>query len=190
MHTPLALRRWQRAEYERLVELGMFEGESLELIDGQLVVAEPQAAYHAAAITKVDYALRAIVTPGWIIRLQAPISLDVESEPEPDLAVVPGQPGDYRHAHPAHPALIVEVAQSSLDFDRARKGSLYARAAVPDYWIVNLVDGVLEVYREPEPHAPAAFGWRYGSVARLSPPAVIAPVAFGAGPVAVADLLP
>ena len=190
MQTPLAMRRWRRAEYERLVELGMFEGESLELIDGQLVVAEPQAAYHAAAITKVDYALRAILTPGWIIRLQAPISLDGESEPEPDLAVVSGQPGDYRHAHPAHPALIVEVAQSSLDFDRARKGSLYARATVPDYWIVNLVDRVLEVYREPEPHAPAAFGWRYGSAARLSPPASIAPLAFGAGPVAVADLLP
>ena len=81
-------------------------------------------------------------------------------------------------------------AQSSLDFDRARKGSLYARAAVPDYWIVNLVDGVVEVYRDPEPDASAAFGWRYRSVTRLAPPATVAPLAFSGERIAVADLLP
>ena len=96
MQTPLTLRRWQRAEYDRLVDLGVFQGEPIELIGGQLVVAEPQGSYHASAITKVDYALRAIVPPGWIVRLQAPVSLDDESEPEPDLVVVPGRPGDYR----------------------------------------------------------------------------------------------
>ena len=85
---------------------------------------------------------------------------------------------------------MVEVAESSLDFDRTRKGSLYARAAVPDYWVVNLVDGVVEVYRDPEPDTSAAFGWRYRSVARLAPPATVAPLAFGAERIAVADLLP
>jgi len=94
MQTPLTLRRWQRAEYERLVGLGVFQGEPLELIGGQLVVAELQGSYHASAITMVDYALRAIVPLGWIVRLQAPLSLDEESEPEPDVAVVPGRPGD------------------------------------------------------------------------------------------------
>jgi Uma2 family endonuclease len=190
MQTPLTLRRWDRAEYDRLVGLGMFEGEPLELIGGQLVVAEPQGSYHASTITKVDYALRAIVPPGWIVRCQAPVSLDDESEPEPDLAVVPGRPGDYRDSHPAHPALLVEVAESSLAFDRTHKGSLYARAAVPDYWIVNLVDGVVEVYRAPEPDAAAVFGYRYRSVTRLAPPATIVPLAFGGGRIAVADLLP
>ena len=190
MQTPLTLRRWQRAEYDRLVDLGVFQGEPIELIGGQLVVAEPQGSYHASAITKVDYALRAIVPPGWIVRLQAPVSLDDESEPEPDLVVVPGRPGDYRASHPAHPALVVEVAESSLDFDRTRKGSLYARAAVPDYWVVNLVDGVVEVYRDPEPDASAAFGWRYRSVTRLTPPATVAPLAFSGQHIAVADLLP
>jgi Uma2 family endonuclease len=188
--TPLTLRRWQRAEYERLVSLGVFRGEPIELIGGQLVVAEPQGAYHASAITRVDYTLRAVLPPGWIVRLQAPVSLDDESEPEPDLAVVRGHPGDYQDAHPARPALAVEVADSSLEFDRERKGSLYARAGIEDYWIVNLIDHVLEVYRDPEPDAAAVHGWRYRSVARLTPPATIVPLAFTASLLAVADLLP
>ena len=190
MQTPLTLRRWQRAEYDRLVDLGVFQGEPIELIGGQLVVAEPLGSYHASAITKVDYALRAIVPPGWIVRLQAPVSLDEESEPEPDVAVVPGWPGDYRDAHPTHPALLVEVAESSLELDRARKGSLYARAGVVDYWIVNLVEGVVEVFRDPAPDASAAFGYRYRSATRLAPPATVVPLAFSGERIAVADLLP
>ena len=189
MQTPLTLRRWHRDEYDRLVGLGVFQGEPLELIGGQLVVAEPQGPYHASAITRVDYALRAVVPAGWLVRVQAPVSLDEESEPEPDLAVVPGQPGDYRDAHPMHPVLVVEIAESSLDLDRGGKGSLYARAGVPDYWIVNLMEGLVEVYRDPGPDASAAFGSSYRSVTRLAPPASVAPVALG-GPIAVADLLP
>jgi Uma2 family endonuclease len=188
--TPLTPRRWQRAEYERLVGLGVFRGEPIELIGGQLVVAEPQGAYHASAITRVDYSLRAVLPPGWIVRLQAPVSLDEESEPEPDLVVARGRPGDYRESHPARPALVVEVAESSLEFDRERKGSLYARAGIQDYWIVNLVDRVLEVYREPAPDASAVYGWRYRSVTALVPPAVVVPFAFRSSPIAVADLVP
>jgi Uma2 family endonuclease len=85
---------------------------------------------------------------------------------------------------------VVEVAESSLDFDRTRKGSLYARAAIPDYWVVNLVDGVVEVYRDPEPDASAAFGWQYRSVTRLAPPATVAPLGFSGERIEVADLLP
>jgi Uma2 family endonuclease len=86
--------------------------------------------------------------------------------------------------------LAVEVAESSLDYDRTDKGGLYARAGVPDYWIANLIEGDLEVYRQPEPDASSALGWRYGLVARLIPPAVVAPLAFPAPRIAVADLLP
>jgi Uma2 family endonuclease len=118
------------------------------------------------------------------------VSLDDESEPEPDLAVVPGRPTDYRHAHPAHPPLVIEVAESSVVFDRAHKGSLYARAAIQDYWIVNLVDRVLEVYRDPAPDPSAPYGYRYRSVVTLGPPAVISPLAFPTSQIAVADLLP
>src|SRR5882762_4881272 len=133
VQAPLTLRRWKRIEYDRLVDLGVFEGEPLELIGGQLVVAEPHGTYHASAISAVDYAVRAILPPGWIVRIQLPVSLDDESEPEPDLVVVPGNPADYRHAHPQRPALAVEVADSSLSFDREHKGSLYARAGIEDF---------------------------------------------------------
>jgi Uma2 family endonuclease len=187
---PLTLRRWRRVEYDRLVRLGVFEGEPLELIGGQLVVAEPQYPYHASGIGAAEHALRAVLPPGWIVRTQLPVSLDDESEPEPDVAVVPGGPRDYREEHPAHPALIVEVADASLDFDREHKSSLYARAAIQDYWIVNLVDRVLEVHRDPGPDPSAPCAWRYRSVSTLTPPAVVAPVAFPSRRVAVADLLP
>jgi len=168
----------------------VFRGEPIELLDGHLVVAEPQSAYHAAAITRVDYTLRRVLPSGWIVRLQAPISLDDDSQPEPDLVVVRGRPGDFGDAHPTRPAIAIEVAESSLGFDRERKGSLYARAGIGDYWIVNLVDRVLEVYRDPEGDAAALHGWRYRSVLRLTSPAIIVPLAFAALEIPVADLLP
>src|SRR5262245_62383943 len=112
MQAPLTARRWKRVEYDRLVELGVFEGEPLELIGGQLIVAEPKGTYHTSAVTAAEYALRAVLPSGWIVRTQQPVSLDDESEPEPDLAVVPGRPGDYGHAHPARPPLAVAVAAS------------------------------------------------------------------------------
>ena len=187
---PLTLKRWGRAEYARLVNLGVFEGEALELIDGQLVVAEPQGAYHASAISAAEYAFRAALPPGWIVRTQMPVSLDDLSEPEPDLVVVEGPPGDYRHAHPRRPAVVVEVAESSLEFDREQKGSLYARAGIEDYWIVNLIDRVLEVHRDPEPDGLAPHGWRYRAVVRLTSGAIVGPLLLPSCRIAVADLLP
>jgi Uma2 family endonuclease len=139
---PFTSRRWRRIEYERLVDLGVFEGEPLELLGGQLIVAEPKGSPHAAAVGMAGDALRAALPPGWVVRSQDPVALDDESAPEPDLAVVRGRHADYRHAHPAH-------AETSLAFDRLQKGSLYARAGITDYWIVNLVDRVVEVYRDP-----------------------------------------
>ena len=187
---PFAVWRWTRIEYDRLVDLGAFEGEPLELIGGQLMVAEPKGPYHSSAVTAVDYALRAALPSGWIVRNQQSVSLDDESEPEPDLVVVPGRPADYRYAHPGRPALIIEVAHSSLHFDREHKGSLYARAGIEDYWIVNLVGRVLEIYRDPHPDTAAIYGWGYRSVTTLVPPAIAVPLAFPASRIAVADLLP
>ena len=187
---PVPLRQWTRAEYERLVDLGLFRGDPVELIAGQLVVAEPQGSYHATAVGAADDALRAVLPPGWIVRAQMPMALDEESAPEPDLALVPGTRGDYREAHPARPGLIVEMADSSLDFDRGYKASLYARAGIEDYWIVNLVDRVLEVYRDPDPDPSAPYGWRYRSVVTLAPPSAVVPLALPFTRIAIADLLP
>jgi len=188
--TPLTIKQWRRAEYERLVDLGVFAGEALELIDGQLIVAEPRGAYHASAISAAEYVFRGVLPPGWIVRTQMPVSLDDLSEPEPDLVVVEGRPGDYRRAHPQHPAILIEIAESSLEFDRVSKGSLYARAGIVDYWIVNLVDHVLEIHRGPEPDPSAPHGWRHRAVTRLTPPAIATPLLLPSCAIAVRDLLP
>ena len=187
---PLTLRRWTRAEYDRLVDLGMLDGERVELIGGHLIVAEPHGSYHASTLGAAGDALRAALPPEWLLRVQLPVALDAESEPEPDLAVVPGEWAEYRGAHPSRPALVVEVAETSLVFDRGEKGSLYARGGIRDYWIVNLVDRVLEVYREPEPDSTAPYGWRYRAVQPLARDAVVSPLALPSVRVGVAALLP
>ena len=184
-------RRFTRAEYERLIELGVFQpGENIELIGGELIVAEPQNAPHYTAIRKTANALEVAFGPGWYVRTQGPIGLDDESEPEPDVAVVPGSADDYARAHPSRAVLTVEVAQSSLALDRRHKGSLYARAGLVDYWILNLVDRVLEVYRAPVADAAAPFGWRYAEREVLDAFARVTPLAAPQSSVSVSQLLP
>src|SRR5918995_6305447 len=132
MATPtLRTRRWTRREYDRLVELGVFRpDERLELLDGVLMVREPQHAPHALVIRACEEALRVAFSAGWDVRVQLPIALDPHSEPEPDVAVVPGSFRDYPHEHPSRPVLLVEVSDTTLALDR-RKTGLYARAGVP-----------------------------------------------------------
>ena len=184
-------RRFSRAEYERLIELGVFQpGEPIELIGGELMVAEPQGVAHYTAIVKTAKALEAAFGPGWHARTQGPIGLDDDSEPEPDVVVVPGSPDDYSRAHPSRPVLTVEVAESSLAVDRQRKGSLYARAGLADYWILNLVDRVLEVYQEPVPDPAAPFGWRYARREVFDASARVTSLAAPESSIPVSRLLP
>jgi Uma2 family endonuclease len=186
----LKTRRWRRAEYERLVDLGVFVGERLELLDGLLVVQEPQRSPHAATTTHIGQVLASAFGAGWHARLHSPLALDDDSEPEPDVAVVAGAPLDDVDAHPSTAALIVEVAESSLRLDRRMKSGLYARAGLPEYWIVNLVDRLLEVHRQPEAAAETAYGWTYRSVEILRPPATVSPLRALGARIAVVDLLP
>jgi Uma2 family endonuclease len=190
---PLRVRTeaWSRIEYDRLIEAGLLQpGDPVELLGGRLFVAEPQGSVHFTAIQLAADALRRAFGPGWQVRAQGPIALDEQSEPEPDVAVVPGTARDYRDAHPARPVLVVEIADSSLAADRERKGSLYARAGVDDYWIINLVDRILEIYREAEPTPAAPFGWRFRSLATVGPAGEAAPLAAALARISVADLLP
>jgi Uma2 family endonuclease len=124
------------------------------------------------------------------VRVQGPLALDDESEPEPDVAVVPGTFRDYVVEHPAQPVLVVEVSESSLALDRDYKGSLYARAGLADYWILNLGDRCLEVYRDPGPDTDTAFGWRYLSVDIVRGDGFVEPLATPGRRVRVIDLLP
>ena len=185
------MRRWTRVEYDRLIDLGVFQpGEHLELLGGHLIVSEPQGTLHSTAVGLVEDALRACFGPGWAVRVQMPIALDDESEPEPDVAVVPGTHRDYAAAHPARPALLVEVAESSLAADRGTKAALYARAGIADYWILNLVDRVLEVCRDPVTAAVQSSGGHYREIAIVHPGTSIAPLARPDAPVALDALLP
>jgi len=185
------IRRWKRVEYEQLVEKGVFaSAERVELIDGVLLVAEPQSSSHFAAVRLAELALARVFGEGWDVRAQGPIALDDNSEPEPDVAVVRGAPRDYVLVHPAEAVLVVEVALTSLAFDSVYKSSLYARAGRPDYWIVNLVDRLVEVRRDPVQSASAPYGWDYGSVLVLRPDEAVRPLALPAAVIAVADLLP
>jgi len=187
---PTRGRRWTRAEYDRLVTMGFFhEDERLELLDGHLMVREPQGSRHGVAIELADSVLRVALGRGWRVRVQLPIALDEGSEPEPDLSIVAGDPRDSRDQHPSRPALIIEVAESTLGLDRDIKGPLYARGGLPEYWIVNLVSSVLEVYREPAPE-PTTGEWRYATTRVLDRTAVVAPWAAPAARISVADLIP
>lgn len=184
-------RRWTRLEYERLIDRGIVrEDERLELLGGVLVVKEPQGDPHAVAVDLAVAALRQAFGPGWLVRAHAPVALGRRSRPEPDVSVVRGSPRDYRSAAPTDPALVVEVSQTSLALDRTRKASIYARANIQDYWIVNLVERVAEVHRDPASLDPPSHGWVYRSVQRLQAAASVAPLAAPVAPIAVADLLP
>ena len=183
--------RWTRRAYGRLIDEGILgEDDPIELLDGVLVVKEPQHTPHATAIDLVAGALRAAFGVDWLVRAQAPMAADRWSEPEPDVYVVAGAPRDYLPEHPTRPALVVEVAHSSLRLDRTRKAAIYAKAGVEDYWIVNLVDRVLEVHREPALLGGPRRRWGYRSVESLGGDARVSPLAAPAARVAVADLLP
>jgi Uma2 family endonuclease len=185
------LRRWTRHEYERLIDHGFLdEDDPIELLDGLLLVKEPQHSPHSTSLVLVAKALEPAFGAGWFVRTQCPIILDDRSEPEPDVCVVRGSPRDYVQAHPRYPALVVEVAQSGLRVARGRKATAYARARIADYWIVNLVDRVLEVHREPARPGPARRRWGYAAIETLGVDAAIAPLAAPAAPIRVADLLP
>lgn len=187
----LDTRKFTRVEYERMIDAEILgPADRVELLGGAMICKEPQYSPHATGIALAQRVLAAAFGVGWYVRPQMPVALDDESEPEPDVAVVPGDPRDYRDAHPERPVLVVEVALSRLGFDRDHKGSLYARASLAEYWIVNLRDRRLEVYRDPVPDAAAAFGWRYGTALMFSPQQSVEPLVVPGVSITVAELLP
>ncbi len=144
-------RRFTVAEYHRLAEIGVLtEDDNLELIEGYLVHKMTRKPPHDGVLTDLNDWLNNHLPTGWVVRPQCAITLG-DSEPEPDFAIVRPDPGRYRTRHPgsADIGLVIEVADASLDGDRVDKGRVYARAGLPVYWIVNLVDGQVEVYTDP-----------------------------------------
>lgn len=154
---PEHFRPLRRVEYDRLVELGTFDGERIELIAGELRRMSPIGPPHTSTVDRLNELLVVALQGRARVRTQGSFAAGELSEPEPDFCVLPR--GDYDHAHPHEAHLIIEVADSSLKYDRGQKAALYAECGVPEYWIVNLVERVVEVHR-----APQAGGYRELSV--------------------------
>lgn len=187
----LPLWRLSRVRYERMVDAGILTSDDkVELLDGLLIAREPQGSRHALAVGLVRAALERACGRRYHLREEKPVALDRLSEPEPDVAVIPGRLRDYAAGHPRRPVLVVEVAESSLARDRVRKGALYARAGLAEYWVVNLTDDMLEVYRDPQRAPSAPGGHKYASVRLLKRIATVAPLVRPRSRIRVASLLP
>lgn len=146
------VRLWTVNEYRRMTETGILDpDERVELIDGQIVSMSAKNPPHAATnLCAADY-LRNLLTGLALIRIQDPVTLSANSEPEPDIAVVQIDPRMYQDFHPA-PAnilLLVEIADTTLKTDRQRKGHAYAKAGIADYWILDVNTRQVYVFREP-----------------------------------------
>jgi Uma2 family endonuclease len=154
--------RFSVEEYHRMGEVGIFsEDERVELIDGRILEMSPIGSQHAAYVTLLHRALRAVEETA-IVRIQNPIILDDETEPQPDIAVVKFKSNVYvdSHPYPEDVLLIIEVAETSLVEDREIKLPRYASSGVPEVWIVNLIENIVEVYREPLTLANGIPGYR------------------------------
>ena len=182
--------RWTREQYYKLGEVGILADKNVELIEGKVIEMSPIYSPHATMVTIVQELMSEIFGKGWVVRIQQPLSLGTDSDPQPDIAVITGKARDFMDAHPTSAALVIEVAVSSLSYDRKQKASLYAKAGIKDYWIVNVEDEQLEVYRRPIADANGEYGFSYAQTLIFKKGDVVKPLAKSKVVIAVADLLP
>lgn len=173
-------------QYERMVEAGAFDGrlrQHVEFIRGEIREMNPIGSYHAQVLGDLtDWSYDVTPREEIAIRVQTTLRIpNSNSAPEPDLLWVKRRKYSRKHPEPADVLLIVEVAESSLAEDRGEKLELYAEAGIVEYWIANLVDRTIEVYRQPTGSAyppPQVFG----------PGQVVTPLATPAARLAVSDI--
>jgi hypothetical protein len=165
-------RRFTADEYMRMAEAGILgEDERVELIRGEILIMSPIGPRHCTAVDRFNYLLvTALGARAWV-RVQSTVRLFPDTMPEPDLAILRRR--DYSEAHPtsADILLVIEVAETSLVYDRGRKAALYAEAGIPEYWVADTRGEVIEVNR-------ASDGQRYRHSTRLAGTATVNPVAF------------
>ncbi len=169
-----ARRLFTADEYMRMAQAGILdEDERIELIRGEILTMAPIGPRHCAFVDALTYRLvTALGERAWV-RVQGTVWLFSDTMPEPDLAVFRRSGRDYREAHPTprDMLLLIEVADSSLAYDRGRKAALYAEAGIPDYWVVDAEAEAVEIYREAETG-------RYRRSTRLTGDATVSPFAF------------
>lgn len=191
MPDDLPLYRLSLEKYHQLAEAGILSSEdNVELIHGYLIAKEKKTPLHCLGNDLTDDELRKRVPDGFFVSNKGAITL-TDSEPEPDVSVVRGRLRDYLKHHPyaTDTCLVVEASETHLAFDRTTKKRLYAAERIPVYWIVNLIDHVLEVHTDPHGNGDQA---DYATIQRFGPadqvPLTIAGQALGTIP--VRDLLP
>jgi Uma2 family endonuclease len=177
---PELVRSIKRSEYDQMVELGLFQDERVELLRGVLVKMSPQLAPHASTVQKLNQLLMTQLGGRFTLRIQSPLALSDDTEPEPDVAVVPL--GDYETEHPTTALLLIEVSDTTLKKDR-RKAAMYASAGIGEYWIVNLGARTVELYVSPDHD-------RYAEVRTLRAGETLRPAALVDIAIAVAEILP
>jgi Uma2 family endonuclease len=179
-------RRFNRQEYHAMVEAGILTEDSrVELIEGEIIEMSPINPLHVATVAALMEWLVSQFAGKAFVTIQSPFAAGEASEPQPDAIVAKFRDDRYRQAHPTPEdiLLVVEVSQSSLQYDRDRKARLYAAAGLADYWIVNLVDQTLDVYRQPGPRG-------YDRLQRFRPGDSLSPLAFPDVTLDVAAILP
>ena len=176
---PSRLRRLSRKEYDRMVELGMFEDEKVELLHGLVVTMSPQGWAHMTVMSWLAQELSIQLGHTYQVRPQGPFAADEWSEPEPDIAVAKFDP-EVRE-HPSELLLLIEVAASSLRFDRGVKRKLYAQIGIPEYWLVDVATMTIEVYTQP-----SATG--YAQIALVRDGDVLRPTLLPAVAIAIGDI--
>lgn len=155
METQVQRRLFTADEYHRMAEAGVLrDDDRVELLDGEIVEMTPIGSHHAACVDRLNLLLHRSVGVGGIVRVQGPLGLDARSEPQPDLSVLKPRADFYAPVHPApgDVLLVVEVADSSLRFDRYIKVPLYARAGIRETWLVDLVNAAIKISTQPTPH--------------------------------------
>jgi Uma2 family endonuclease len=168
-------RHWTRAEFYRLAELGFFRGQRAERCDGEIVVLSPQNWPHASATDRTYELIRKRFPAGHWVRMQLPLALGEEYDPEPDISVVGGRREDYAD-HPTSAVLVIEVADTSLAYDTGDKAEMYAAAEIADYWVLDLNHQQLIVYRHPRRLATTG-RFAYNQVTTLDVGETINPIA-------------
>jgi Uma2 family endonuclease len=181
--------RFTRSAYYRMAKLGLFANKRVELIDGKVVQMPPMGNRHEVAIGLAARVLMKTFGDEFWVRQQLTLDLEPRSVPEPDIAIVRGQIASFV-SKPKTALLVVEVSDSTLRYDRGYKQRLYASNAVPEYWIVNLQDNVLEVYREAKPNPHEGLTHQYDHVTSLDATGSIAPLVLPRTTIRVSQLIP
>lgn len=148
----LTTHRFTVDEYYRMAETGVLKPDArVELLEGEIIDMKPIGPFHGGVTKRLNRQFINLSKRRWVVAVQDPVHLDEHSEPQPDLMLLKPRPDDYtsRHPLPADVYLIVEVADSSLAYDRGRKLAAYGRAGIPEVWVINLPGQCVEVYREP-----------------------------------------